>query len=133
MKAELSLELIGDNINAQQRVYSKMLDSALGAGAGKAFFGGQRSQPWVAEITGRCERYGMARQFVNGRRDYAKTNISGSRGVRAFYTLESGKLYEVKEYTSWKRSERYFVTVLDSGDIQKLTKYQAEQWLIDNI
>lgn len=81
---------------------------------------GQAVSPpcWVAQIWGSCPKFGFARSFLDGARDYAKANSRGSRGVRVSYILEEGPIYEVKERVSWGRSERYFLRIWDGERIQ---------------
>ena len=46
----------------------------------------------------------------------------GSRGVRAIYMLEEGKIYEVKEW-----QERYFCIVRD-WTICRIDDNEVEEW-----
>ena len=63
---------------------------------------------WVAEITGKCEKYGLSRKFLSPRRDASCGNSVGSRGIYANYMLEHGKVYEISSPVSWKKTDRYF-------------------------
>jgi hypothetical protein len=108
MKAQLKLERIGE-ISATMR---------------KIMGGGPR-MPWVAEILGESERYGLDRKFLPYNKNFEKANNAGSRGVCAEYILESGKSYEVFERTSWSSSRNYFVTVTNDGEIREIAKYEA--------
>lgn len=99
MKALIKLECIGDGGNR----------------------GGSRASYWVAEIVGVSAHFGIERQFVRCNKDYSKANSVGSRGVYAFYVVESGKVYEVSEPLTWKKTDQYFCTVSDDGEIVRLT------------
>jgi hypothetical protein len=82
---------------------------------------GYGNRAWVAEITGRDPKFGLKREFLSGVRSYSNANSGRSRGVETTYSLESGKIYEISDPQSWKRTARYFV----SGDGAELTKEQV--------
>mgnify|MGYP001560052810 CR=1 FL=1 len=72
------------------------------------------SKPWVARITGTDQKYGLAREFVNGTADYSRSNRPGTRDVYFFFDLDDG-IFEVKGGTSWgSANDRKFVKV--AGD-----------------
>lgn len=77
-------------------------------------------RPWVAQITGRDARHGLARTFLEHLKDYRDANGTGSRGVFLTYVLRDGFLYEVRELLSWNRERRYFCRVED-GKIVEMT------------
>lgn len=81
--------------------------------------------PWVAEITGPDRRYGLARAFLRGQKDYTEANSVGSRGVYIHYILESGRVYEVARMANWKRQERYFFRLDESGDEIRMTAQEV--------
>lgn len=54
---------------------------------------------------------------VYGHTDYSKANSKGSRGVRIYYTLESGRRYRVRAPQSWKSTEEYICYVTEEGNI----------------
>lgn len=95
----------------------------------EATFGINNASYFVAEITGFHPKFKYERQFMRCKKDYSKSNSKGSRGVYAFYILESGKIYDVLEPYSWKKSHRYFCTIDDNGNIEILTKEQVNQCL----
>lgn len=128
MKTTLALEYLGESESARLTLWSKIMDHTLGPGTSDEVIGSTSGRkPWVAEITGLDQKYGFARKFVRGRIQYKRSNNSGSRGVELWFILESGKIYEVKEHTSWKSSYRYFCTVNYSGDIVRVV--DVESWL----
>jgi hypothetical protein len=88
----------------------------------------KKHDDWVAEITGRCRKYGYARSFLRGKVDYAKSNSKGTRGVYVNYILEDGRIYEVSEPTKRMKSERYFCTAVD-GEVIKITRQAVDEWL----
>lgn len=103
MKAQLKLEQIGEISSTVRR-----------------FMGGGPPMPWVAEIIGTDDRFGLQREFLPFNKDFEEANSQGSRGVYAVYILESGRAYEVFERTSWRGSRRYFATVSEAGEIIEL-------------
>lgn len=104
--ASLRLEAIGDNLPRAARA--------------------TRSRPWVARIVGIDERFGLAREFVRGQKDYRDANSVGSRGVYYYYLLEPG-VYEVCSPESWQRTERYFVAS-HRGEIVRIERGEVEAW-----
>lgn len=99
MLAILRLEVIGDDTNQLVRELGKLTGDRRGL---------QGWTPWVARITGTDPRYKLAREFIQGNRDYSRANSVGSRGIMINYWLKPG-VYEVFERTSWSSSRRYFV------------------------
>lgn len=97
MKALISLECIGDGGTRGSRNY------------------------WVAEVTGLSPHFGIRRQFLGCHKDYSRANGIGSRGVYAYYVVETGHIYEVSEPLSWKRVDQYFCTVDSDGNVVRLT------------
>jgi hypothetical protein len=108
MKATFSLEYIGSNNDW-------IIDFKL--------------KPWACEITGRNIRGSLIRRFISPKWDYRGCNSNGSRGIFLWFIAESGKLYEVKHRTSWRGSDRYYCTVNDSGDLIRLEREVAEEWI----
>lgn len=129
MKATLELELIGDDSNQRFKFYSDLVDDGFGTdGIGEALFGRPPIYVWVAEIIGPHPKYRYGRRFLRGKKDYSHSNSTGSRGVCAWYILESGKYYDVSERVSWKRVDRYFIRVNNSGDIVRVEDEEVEKW-----
>lgn len=85
--------------------------------------------PWVAEITGRDPRYGLAREFLEGDRDYSLANRDGSRGVYLYFILRPGKVYEVNDHCRRYRWDRYFCRL--GGDYKpvRMTREEVLAWL----
>lgn len=130
MKAAIKIELIGDGDNQRHRFYSNMVDDVIGIkGLGAGIFGRAPSEGWVAEILGKHKSYKYSRRFLRKKKDYAKSNSNGSRGVHAWYLLESERYYEVYERVSWRKFDRYFVKVNDSGDIQRIGEEDVQEWV----
>lgn len=93
----------------------------------------QRLRPWCAEIAGRCPRYGVRREFLPARYDYSAANSVGSRGVYAWWTLESGRLYQMASRESWNGGmTRRWLTVTDNGDVCEIGDEEAQRWLNDH-
>jgi len=87
-------------------------------------------RPWVAEIVGRHPRYKYERRFLRPRIDYRKASSTANRGVWFWWTLESGRIYEIWRRTSWRYGRDHrFVTVTEDGDIQDLTREEVDAWL----
>lgn len=71
--------------------------------------GGPPLKPWVAEITGTCPRYGLAREFVRAMNDWrdARKAWSGNvYGKVATFPLREGRLYEIARARG-RSSRRY--------------------------
>lgn len=86
--------------------------------------------PWVAEITGRDERFGLARVFVPAKRDYRETNSQATRGVWFWWTLESGRIYETRYRESWGGGfTRKFLRVGNGGEVEDVDREEVERWL----
>jgi hypothetical protein len=125
MRAVLKLECIGDDGDQAMRGYTALVRRIAphSPDAEKA----HSRQPWVARITGRDARYGFARKFQEGQKDYSQANSVGSRGVYLYFALSDG-IYEVKENTSWKHTQSYFIRVTGSA-YETITKEQVEECL----
>ena len=89
---------------------------------------GRPSKPWVAEITGTCSLWGLARSFVRPYRDYSQASRNGESGVYNWYVLESGRFYEISERISWDEVDRRFAIVTDDGDIERVGREEVEAW-----
>lgn len=88
----------------------------------------ERPRPWVARITGRDEKYGLAREFIRGARDYADGNSTGSRGVYRWYELPEGEVYEINAPMSWKHADRYFARS-HRGQLVRMTREEVDAWV----
>lgn len=113
----LALEHVGECYDRNRAHYVNQLDNMrLGSYRWKReiermSIGSRR--PWVAEITQISSAGGIERTFLDGLKDYTKTDSSGSRGIYFYYHLYPGRLYEVCHYLDWKREDRYFCKVVD--------------------
>lgn len=65
---------------------------------------------------------------LRGRRDFARANRRGSRGIYRWYILEQGKLYWVREQRGWTESISYYVTATN-GEALRLDDGAADEWL----
>lgn len=124
MKAFLELELFGEDIRQLNKLCTNIANEAL-PGLGDMVFGGMPSSGWVAEIIGFDKKYKYQRYFLKAKKDYSRGNSRGSRGIYAEYILESGRIYQVKEQTSWKNSEKYFCIVTEDGEIIKIDESEV--------
>lgn len=129
MKTSLKIECIGDNYDQTIKFWKNVTADLCGNNLAEATFGTFKASYFVAEITGFHAKFKYERKFISCKKDYKNANSKGSRGVYAFYILESGKIYDVLEPYSWKNSHRYFCTVDDNGNIEILTKEQVDQCL----
>lgn len=129
MKATLKIECIGDNDTQFLKFWKSALTEMVGDKLTESIFGNIPLKFFVAEITGFHSKFKYERKFLRCKKDYRNANNKGSRGVYAFYILESGKIYDIKHPYSWKNHDRYFCTVDDNGDIKILTKEQVDQCL----
>lgn len=89
---------------------------------------GDRRLPWVAEITGTDPRFGLAREFLPRKLDCRDANRTGERGVTCWWTLESGRLYQVRYRVTWSKWVTRYVTVTQDGDITGITGQEALAW-----
>lgn len=128
MKAYLEIELFGENARQMFKLWETIINTGA-PGLGTITFGGMPSSGWVAEITGFAPKYKYQRRFLPRKLNYSRANSVGSRGVFAEYILESGKIYEVKQQISWKKVDRYFCTVTNDGDIERLDEKDVIKWL----
>jgi hypothetical protein len=123
MKNIIEIELIGDNVDHILKMFRDMTNE-LSQGYGDATFGGTPKSGWIAEITGFDPKYHYSRLFLRYHKDYSRANKKGSRGVFAEYTLESGRIYDVKD-----GDRRYFCNVNDDGDIVRMEESEVIAWL----
>lgn len=129
MAYALSLEAIGDDIAQMSRLYNWIGDEVeQRAGVANPFRSGPR-MPWVARITGLCERYGLKREFQSFKKDYTRANSVGSRGVYQCYALDDG-IYEVHEHISRRSSRRSFLWI-DGGEAQEMARKDVEAFFAD--
>ena len=127
MRASLRVEAIGDDAIAEGRLTTRKLQEH-GLGPLVSLLS-VRAKHWCAEITGLSPVARYERCFLRGRKDYARANSVGSRGVYVYYLLDSGHLYEVSSPQGWKRVDRYFCTVSEEGHLTRLTEQEARAWL----
>lgn len=132
VKATLGLEHIGAGEADYLRFATSLLNREIRDGLGDVVVGSNPNRPWVAEITGRHPKFKLSRQFLPSNKDLSQANGAFSRGVRRWYILESGKLYEVNEMVSWKKRDRYFCAVTPDGEIRRVGGEEVEQWLNDH-
>jgi hypothetical protein len=91
-----------------------------------------RPHPWVARINGLDPTYGFAREFIKGVYDYTYARKSQSRGVFVYFALAPG-FYELCYHVSWKRQERYFISVDENGDMQRIYREELLECLKNGI
>lgn len=126
MKAVLRLELIGDNHIQRARAIKRgeaQMPQHIPRMVELVKHSQKRFIPWVAQITGLCDKYGLKREFIRGQRDYTLANSVGSRGVFCYYPLDPG-VYEVNERLTWKKVRRYFIKV-ENTQVIEITKEEA--------
>lgn len=128
MKAILRIEAIGDDTVQYLRLWRSVINDNL-PGVGNDVVGKMPIRYWVAQIIGRHAKYVWERQFLNGYKDYANSNSTGSRGIMVNYVLESGRVYEVKAPRSWRHTDRYFCRVTDDGDVLEIDESEVSLWL----
>lgn len=90
-----------------------------------------RPMPYVASVTGLHSKYGLSRKFLKALYDYSHAAKSG-KGVVMYWFIPPG-LYEVFYPTSWKHERRYFVEVLESGDVIEISKEKVIECLKKSI
>jgi hypothetical protein len=119
MKATLGLEAIGGFHYRSKKTGNEMIDATFDFGPDPC---------WVAKITGFRGTDYFQREHLHGKKDYTNSNSKGTRGIFVWYTLETGKYYEVESRLSWSRSEHYFCKTDDNGDIIKVERKEVEAW-----
>lgn len=124
MKIYLEIELRNDDLRQFAKLYSYIGDQVC-PGLGSELFNIPASS-WIAEITGFDPKYKFKREFLRYKKDYSRANSVGSRGVYANYILESGRIYDVKDF-----KDRYFCIVNDQGKTIKLTESEVIACLKD--
>jgi hypothetical protein len=65
---------------------------------------------------------------VAGLVDYSRANRIRTRGVRRFFCLTPGRIYEVIDPRSWKRTEHYYCHVR-GGEIVRMEIGEVFAWL----
>jgi hypothetical protein len=132
MMAVLKLEIIGDNYLQHLKLIEqgKVPQPHLKKYIRLLKYGRKKFRPWVACLRGLDEKYGFAREFIVGMRDYSQANSIGSRGVFEYFALGNG-LYEVNECVRLGRARRYFIKVEDL-EITEITREEVEEWLLRN-
>lgn len=128
MKATLEIEFIGADCYSYLNALCNSFDQ-VEPGFGDKFIGRPKNKPWVAAVGGYDPQFKHKREFIKPNWDYSRVNSKGSRGVYLWFILESARLYEVFQKTSWKRSRRYFCSVTENGDIYELNDDEAKEWL----
>lgn len=124
MIATLRLEAIGDNHTAARRSFGRVLHSVGRIPFEQRAHALSPRRPWVARIAGPCPRFGLARTFLTGLKDYRDANSHGSRGVYLTFVLYPGAVHEVHELLTWHKERRYYCHVVD-GKIVELTAEQV--------
>lgn len=133
MKATIKLEYIGESQDARLSMYSKIIDQVADGLGGKVTGNTRLRQPWVAEIAGIDSKFGFKREFLKGNWQRKRSNGTGSRGVEIWFTLELGKLYEIKSFKSWRSIDRYFCIITNDGNVNRITEIEAMEWLKDRL
>jgi hypothetical protein len=120
MIAVIGLEVIGDDARDRKRRRAMsgtsdklafrraMTSGRFGEMMRDAIRYEERPRAWVARITGRDPKHGLAREFLRFSRDYSRTDETGARGIYQWYELEEGALFEVNAPLSWTSADRYF-------------------------
>lgn len=129
MTAVLKLEIIGDNYLQHLKLVEQgeALQPHLREYIQLLKYGQKKFRPWVARLHGLDEKYGFAREFVVGMRDYTFANAIGSRGIYEYFALEDG-LYEVNECIKLGYARRYFIRV-ENAEITEISHEEVERCL----
>lgn len=126
MKATLEIECIGDGFRSGADYRASVLGAVLDKMTGSDVLR-MPKRWWVAEIAGPDQKYGYQRTFLRCEaKDYSSTNSTGTRGAKAVYVLDEGRLYEVSAPQSWSSTDRYFCTVT-LGEIVRLSREEVDK------
>jgi hypothetical protein len=82
-------------------------------------------KPWVAKITGLDPKFGVAREFLHGVRDYSRANSVGSRGIETGWVITEPGIYERNIPTSWKNTDRSYFELRADGTAADLDKIEV--------
>lgn len=116
MKAALCLEYIGEGFAEYEKLLSlKVRSASLGKESGAQIANVRK--PWVAEILAVSNQFGYDRRFLSGKFQRKRGAATGNRGTELWFTLESGRIYQIQYFASWRDKRRYFATVADDGEI----------------
>lgn len=110
MRAVLKMELIGEDFFMYEQDKRKKGTHSEHIERRGTRLGLDKKRPWVAKLLSYDGYLNFEREFVNGQRDFANANGTGSRGIFIYYPLQPG-LYEVHERPTWRRTRRYFIRV----------------------
>lgn len=78
---------------------------------------------WLAQLTGLGGKYGVIRNFLNGRPDLSRSGRTGTYT----YTLTEPGVYESNE--GRRRLGRKWWRVTDDGDVVEITEQEALAYL----
>ena len=81
---------------------------------------------WCAEVVWDAAVLSYQRRFLKARTD---SHADSRPGVRAYFVLESDRLYEVEAPVWRDRASRYFCRVGDGGDIAHVAAQEGKAWL----
>lgn len=88
-------------------------------------------KPWVAEICGLDNRFGLQRVFVRPLRDYKEASRSWRgvvSGVKSHFCLREGAVYEVSAQTRRGMERRRFIRIEASEPVE-MTAAEVTKWL----
>jgi len=78
---------------------------------------------------GASDRYGWDREFLPAKVDFAEANGRGTRGIRYWWTLSTGAVYETRYRVTWDKWRHRFLRVTDDGIIVDITAEEVPAWL----
>lgn len=110
-----SAEIIGDNYRQLERDVAGLFGPA---------FDSRARRTYVAEVMGADPLDRRHWRFLSMRKDYSRANSKGSRGVRACFLLESGRVYVVQRTESWNSWDFRFLAV-HGGEVRELRTVEA--------
>lgn len=116
----LKLECIGERENRELRLIQMMVGKVAPEHAKQ--FKADTHVPWVARILGLDAKYGLRREFIRGDKWFGEASANWNRGVYLHYDLDDA-IYEVHQLVSWKRSRRYFISVV--GELSTAIEKEA--------
>lgn len=78
-------------------------------------------KPWIAQITGPDEKFGLERKFLSGARDWSQANSKRTRGVKDYFTITMPGIYEYSLPRNWKKTDRGFWAIAEAGEKVEIT------------
>jgi hypothetical protein len=108
--------------------FLKIENININSGSSLAYFK-VPSRAWVAQVIGLDENDRAIISFINWNDEYTNSNSKGSRGVFKNYHLEHGLIYKISCPLSWKSTDIYYASIVNS-ELIRVTEKDISSCLI---